>query len=71
MIELDIKALANCERKAHIDGDIERADLYAELIEQVTEAEKTQEEIEALKDRVNALEQLLEDIGSIVRKEGF
>jgi hypothetical protein len=71
MIELDIKALAECERKAYTDGDIERADLYAELIDQVTEAEKAQEEIVALEDRVNALEQLLEDIGKIVRKEGF
>jgi hypothetical protein len=71
MIELDIKALAECERKAYTDGDTEKADLYAELIEQVTEAEKAQEEIVALEDRVNALEQLLEDIGKIVRKEGF
>jgi hypothetical protein len=71
MIELDIKALAECERKAYTDGDIEHADLYAELIDQVTEAEKRDDEIEALKDRVNALEQLLEDIGKIVRKEGF
>ncbi len=71
MIELDIKALAELEALAYEVGDIERADLYAELIEQVTEAEKAQEEIVALEDRVNALEQLLEDIGKIVRKEGF
>jgi hypothetical protein len=71
MIELDIKALAECERNAYIARDIEKAELYAELIEQVTEAEKRDDEIEALKDRVNALEQLLEDIGMIVRKKGF
>ena len=71
MIELDIPTLAELERKAYTEGDTEKADLYAELIEQVTEAEKRDDEIEALKDRVNALEQLLEDIGKIVRKEGF
>jgi len=71
MIELDIPTLAELERKAYIAGDTEKADLYAELIDQVTEAEKRDDEIEALKDRVNALEQLLEDIGKIVRKEGF
>ena len=71
MIELDIKALAERESKAYTEGDIEKANLYAELIDQVTEAEKAQDEINALEDRVFVLEQLLEEIGNIVRKGGF
>jgi hypothetical protein len=71
MIEVDIKSLAVCERKAYLSGDTEKASLYAELIDQVREGEKAEEEIMALKDRVSELEQLLEDIGKIVRKEGF
>jgi hypothetical protein len=71
MIELDIKVLAELERKEWLEGDKEKADLYAELIDQVREAEKRDNEIDDLKDRVSELEQLLEEIGKIVRTEGF
>jgi hypothetical protein len=71
MIELDIKVLAELERKEWLEGDKEKADRYAELIDQVKEAEKRDNEIDDLKDRVSELEQLLEEIGKVVRKEGF
>jgi uncharacterized protein YlxW (UPF0749 family) len=71
MIELDIGTLAELESKAWQEGDKEKLELYEAIIDLVKEAEERDDEIEALKDRVNALEQLLEDIGRIVRKEGF
>jgi len=71
MIELDIKVLAELERKAYTEGDIEKSELYGDIIDLVKEAQERDNEINALKDRVSELEQLLEEIGKIVRKEGF
>jgi hypothetical protein len=71
MIKLNLTEL---ERKAWIEGDKEKSELYEDIIGLLKEAEERDDEIEALKDRVNALEQLLEDIGGIVRKylmEGY
>jgi t-SNARE complex subunit (syntaxin) len=71
MVELHIDTLAELERKAWQEGDKEKSELYGDIIDLVKEAQERDNEINALKDRVSELEQLLEEIGKIVRKEGF
>ena len=71
MLDLTIEQCKDLERKAFIEGDRLKADLYDTIAELMREVEALQDELETQKDETYEAQGALESIRELLTKKGY